>query len=114
MHRDGVTARSATADELKIAAALSKDPWGRWGGRAGKMARIAAQEAADAAKAAALVKPEGGRVKSKRERDAEREKELEEERQREAGARAKRIVVTLQIKEDPSIKVRSHAAAHLF
>ena len=43
-NRDG-TQSSATAAELKLAAALSKDPWGRFGGRAGKMARIRAQEA---------------------------------------------------------------------
>jgi hypothetical protein len=39
-HRDGTLAAGATAEELAIAAALSKDPWGRWGGKAGKMARI--------------------------------------------------------------------------
>lgn len=43
-NRDG-TQSSATAAELKLAAQLSKDPWGRFGGRAGKMARIRAQEA---------------------------------------------------------------------
>ena len=45
VNRDG-THSSATAAELKLAAALSKDPWGRFGGRAGKLARIRAQEAA--------------------------------------------------------------------
>ena len=44
INRDG-THSSATAAELKLAAALSKDPWGRFGGRAGKLARIRAQEA---------------------------------------------------------------------
>ncbi len=44
VNRDG-TQSSATAAELKLAAELSKDPWGRFGGRAGKMARIRAQEA---------------------------------------------------------------------
>ena len=44
VNRDG-TQSSATAAELKLAAQLSKDPWGRFGGRAGKMARIRAQEA---------------------------------------------------------------------
>lgn len=41
--RDGmlVTARE---HELRIAAELAKDPWGRWGGRNGKQARIAKQE----------------------------------------------------------------------
>ena len=43
-NRDG-TRSSATAAELKMAAELSKDPWGRFGGRGGKMARIRAQEA---------------------------------------------------------------------
>ena len=43
-NRDG-TQSSATAAELKLAAQLSKDPWGRFGGRAGKLARIRAQEA---------------------------------------------------------------------
>ncbi len=47
-HRDG-TAASATADELRIAAELAKDPWGRFGGRAGKMARIRQQEQQQAA-----------------------------------------------------------------
>ena len=45
VNRDG-THSSATAAELKLAAALSKDPWGRFGGRGGKLARIRAQEAA--------------------------------------------------------------------
>ena len=44
VNRDG-TQSSATVAELKLAAELSKDPWGRFGGRAGKMARIRAQEA---------------------------------------------------------------------
>ncbi len=44
VNRDG-TQSSATPAELKMAAELSKDPWGRFGGRAGKMARIRAQEA---------------------------------------------------------------------
>lgn len=47
-NRDG-TQSSATAAELKLAAELSKDPWGRFGGRAGKMARIRAQEAQELA-----------------------------------------------------------------
>ncbi|GAX78692.1 hypothetical protein CEUSTIGMA_g6130.t1 [Chlamydomonas eustigma] len=47
-NRDGTLA-TASAEELKIAAQLAKDPWGRWGGRGGKMARIKEQEAAEAA-----------------------------------------------------------------
>ena len=43
LHRDGV-ASSATEQELRLAAALAKDRWGRFGGREGKMARIRAQE----------------------------------------------------------------------
>ena len=56
VNRDG-THSSATAAELKLAAALSKDPWGRFGGRAGKLARIRAQEAATLA--AMQVTPPG-------------------------------------------------------
>ncbi|PNW88998.1 hypothetical protein CHLRE_01g054000v5 [Chlamydomonas reinhardtii] len=54
VHRDGTLA-SASADELKIAAELAKDPWGRWGGRAGKMARIRAQEQEEANRARAKL-----------------------------------------------------------
>ncbi|MEW5304099.1 MAG: hypothetical protein WDW38_003456 [Sanguina aurantia] len=51
LHRDGTTASGASDAELKIAAALAKDPWGRWGGRSGKHARMKAQEEKDAAAA---------------------------------------------------------------
>ena len=41
--RDGVLV-TAREHEIRIAAELAKDPWGRWGGRNGKLARIAKQE----------------------------------------------------------------------
>lgn len=47
MNRDGTIATASQA-ELKLAAELAKDPWGRWGGRGGKMARIREHEAAEA------------------------------------------------------------------
>ncbi|PNH04765.1 PIN2/TERF1-interacting telomerase inhibitor 1 [Tetrabaena socialis] len=53
-NRDGTVA-SASAAELKIAADLAKDPWGRWGGRGGKMARIRAQEQEEASRARAKL-----------------------------------------------------------
>ena len=53
-HRDG-TATTATDAEMKLAARLAKDAWGRFGGRSGKMARIAAQEAAAAEAARARL-----------------------------------------------------------
>lgn len=46
-HRDGM-ATTATPAEMKLAARLARDKWGRFGGRDGKMARIAAMEAATA------------------------------------------------------------------
>ncbi|GLI60380.1 hypothetical protein VaNZ11_002511, partial [Volvox africanus] len=54
VNRDGTLA-SASAAELRIAAELAKDPWGRWGGRAGKMARIRAQEQEEANRARAKL-----------------------------------------------------------
>ncbi|GIL91495.1 hypothetical protein Vretimale_18783 [Volvox reticuliferus] len=54
VNRDGTVA-SASAAELRIAAELAKDPWGRWGGRAGKMARIRAQEQEEADRARAKL-----------------------------------------------------------
>ncbi|KAG2496546.1 hypothetical protein HYH03_005369 [Edaphochlamys debaryana] len=54
VNRDGTLA-SASAAELKIAAELAKDPWGRWGGRGGKMARIRAQEQEEANRARAKL-----------------------------------------------------------
>lgn len=47
VNRDGTLASASNA-ELKLAAELAKDPWGRWGGRGGKMARIREHEAAEA------------------------------------------------------------------
>jgi hypothetical protein len=54
MHRDG-TSCSASQAELKLAAQLAKDPWGRFGGRDGKLARIKRQEEEQAAAARAKL-----------------------------------------------------------
>ncbi|EFJ50365.1 hypothetical protein VOLCADRAFT_120649 [Volvox carteri f. nagariensis] len=54
VNRDGTLATASEA-ELRIAAELAKDPWGRWGGRAGKMARIRAQEQEEANRARAKL-----------------------------------------------------------
>lgn len=54
MNRDGTVA-TASADEMKIARRLAKDPWGRFGGRDGKLARIRAHEEAQAAEARAKM-----------------------------------------------------------
>jgi hypothetical protein len=53
-NRDG-TLTSASADELRLAKQLAKDPWGRFGGREGKMARIRRQEEEQAATMAARL-----------------------------------------------------------
>lgn len=55
VHRDGVMAKGATADELAILERLQKDKWGRWGGRDGKMARVRAMEEKMAAEARAKL-----------------------------------------------------------
>ena len=78
-HRDGTTT-SATPAEMKLAARLAKDKWGRFGGRDGKMARIAAMEAAaaDAARArlggtaAATAGPSEGAPPQKKRKKATR------------------------------------------